>query len=112
MLSVTASPPGPTGGFVLEQPWPDRAGPPDVLWHELLLPAALNSPSPNMTRIATSRPMTQPRTVLNLVHSARTSCAKPSRPVWRPGRYGVTVPAVIALPPLRWPGWRGTRPRP
>ena len=36
-------------------------------------------------------PMTQPRTVLNLVHSARSSCAKPSRPVRSSDRYGVTV---------------------
>ena len=60
----------------MEQPWPDRAGPPDspdVLWHEPLVPTAANSPSPSMTRTATTRPMTQPRTVLNLIHSARRS---------------------------------------
>ena len=80
-------------------PWPDRAGPPLVLWHELLVAPAANSPSPAVTRTATSVPMTQPRTVLNLVHSARRSWAKPSCPACWPGRYGVTVPAVIAPPP-------------
>ena len=73
-----------------------------------MAPAA-NSPIPAVTRTATVMPMTQPRTVLNLVHSARRSCAKPSRPAWRSGgRYGVTVPAVIA-PPVRLRR-RGCRP--
>ena len=67
-------------------PWPDRAGPPLVLWHELLVAPAANSPSPAVTRTATTVPMTQPRTVLNLVHSARRSWPKPSRPAWRSGR--------------------------
>ena len=52
-----------------------------------MAPAA-NSPIPAVTKAATVMPMTQPRTVLNLVHSARRSCAKPSRPVCWPGRYG------------------------
>ena len=34
-------------------------------------------------------PTTQPRTVLNLVHSARKSWEKPSRPAGGPERYGV-----------------------
>src|ERR1017187_4541972 len=112
--ALTASPPGPTGGMVM-QPWPVRAGPPLVLWHELLLAPAANSPSPTITSTATTVPMTQPRTVLNLVHSARRSGAKPSRLVCWSGWYGVTVPAVIGPAPQCRPGQpqrRGTRPRP
>ena len=33
-------------------------------------------------------PMTQPRTVRNLVHSARSSCVNPSRPAGCPGGRG------------------------
>ena len=51
-------------------------------------------------------PITQPRTVRNLVHSARSTCAKLpgpaiSRPgpVRTPGRLGAAVPVLIAPPP-------------
>jgi hypothetical protein len=40
-------------------------------------------------------PMTQPRTVLNLIHSARSSAPKPGDPAGRTGRYGVTVSLII-----------------
>ncbi len=49
---------------------PVRTGPPLVLWQERLLAPAANNPIPAVTRTATTVPMTQPRTVLNLVHSA------------------------------------------
>ncbi len=45
------------------------------------LPDPVSHPKPTVASAATIMPMTQPRTVLNLVHSARTSCANPSRPV-------------------------------
>ena len=68
-----------------------------------MLAATRNSPSPAVTRIATIMPMTQPRTVRNLVHSACSSWLKPSGPSCTGERYGVRV--VIA-PILRQPGRR------
>ena len=53
------------------------------------------SPRATIASTATIIPMTQPRTVLNLTHSARSSCANPSCPACTPGRY---VMAVIAPP--------------
>ena len=41
--------------------------------------------------------MTQPRTVRNLVHSARSACANPSRPALAGERYGAI--AVMTTPP-------------
>ena len=62
--------------------------------HSLFAP--VSAPMPTMTSSATIMPMTQPRTVLNLVHSARSSWAKPSRPVCSSDRYGVRVAHDVA----------------
>ena len=45
--------------------------------HSLFDP--VSAPSPTMSSIATAMPMSQPRTVRNLVHSARRSWVNPSR---------------------------------
>ena len=74
------------------------------IWMPHSLFAPVSAPMPTMTSIATIMPMTQPRTVLNLVHSARSNWAKPSRPVRSSDRYGASV--VMTWPPP------GTRPRP
>ena len=60
-------------------------------------------------------PTTQPRTVRNLVHSARSSCANPSRPRADWERYGVHGARSSRLPATAAYGRRrprGTRPRP
>jgi hypothetical protein len=49
-----------------------------------------------MASAATIMPITQPRTVRNLVHSERSTRAKPALLAGAPARRGVTVPAVIA----------------
>ena len=49
-----------------------------VIWMPHSLFAPVSAPSPTMTSAAAVTPMTQPRTVRNLVHSARRSWANPS----------------------------------
>jgi hypothetical protein len=68
------------------------------------------SRKPAVTITSTAIAITQPRTDLNLVHSARSSSQKPSRPGRACDRYGVMVPAVIARHPRR-PLRHGTPPR-
>ncbi len=63
----------------MKQLAPDRTGPPPVPWQELPLAPAANSPRPTITSTATTVPVTQPRTVLNLVHSACRPDPNPSR---------------------------------
>ena len=75
---MTASPPGPSGTFG-RQAAPLSTGPVGLVWQLLLPPTEMSSPSPTVTSAATTIPMTQPRTVRNLVHSARSNCPNPSR---------------------------------
>ena len=49
-------------------------------WHDLCPPPEASSPTPAITRTPTSAPMIQPRTVRNLVNSARSACLKPFLP--------------------------------
>ena len=55
-------------------------------WKLHWLFAPVSAPSPTMSSSPTSRPMTQPRTVRNFVHSARSSEPNPSLPVAAGGR--------------------------
>ena len=57
---------------------PVRAWPP-LSVHELVVLQAASVPKPTITKTATATVIVQPRTVRNLVHSACSSCAKPSR---------------------------------
>jgi hypothetical protein len=57
---------------------PLRDGPP-LFEQELVVLQAESVPNPTITRTATATVIVQPRTVRNLVHSACSSCAKPSR---------------------------------
>jgi len=78
--SVTASPPGPVSGARHPVHWP-----------------MLSSANPVGSAAATRMVMTQPRTVRNFVHSARSSRANPSRrPALRSGR---RVPSATMMPP-------------
>ncbi len=61
-------------------PVPCPLAPALTAWQELWPPPEASSPTPAIARTATSAPMTQPRTVRNLVHSARSAWPKPSRP--------------------------------
>ncbi len=68
-LSVTGSPPGPVGTAGCLDVQDD--GP--VGQNEKRLPDALTNDRSTMTRAAAPSAITHPRTVLNLVHSARSS---------------------------------------
>jgi hypothetical protein len=71
---VTHSPPGPVGGAGQAS---DGLLGPNCMPHSLFAP--VSAPSPTMSSIAMAMPMSQPRTVRNLVHSDRRSWANPSR---------------------------------
>src|SRR6516225_7076989 len=85
----------------------------DMPGGQVLVPLALtpppeaNRPNPTITSTATIMPVTQPRTVRNLVHSACSSWAKSPRLAGADERQGLTV--VIAPLP-RQPGQRGIPP--
>src|SRR5215471_13891279 len=70
-------------------------------------PPESNRPNPTITSTATIMPVTQPRTVRNLVHSACSSWAKSPRLASADELEGLTV--VIAPLP-RQPGQRGIPP--
>ena len=61
---------------------------PNCMPHSLFAP--VSAPSPTMSSIAMAMPMSQPRTVRNFVHSARSNWAKPSRPARSSDRYGAS----------------------
>ena len=69
---------------------PVRTGPPGPLLQAMWALPAANSPTRSMTTAATKMPMTQPRTVRNLVHSACSTRPKPpaARRRGAPGRGG------------------------
>src|SRR5215469_6774080 len=75
-LSVTGSPPGPVGTAGCLDVQDDRP----VGQNEKRSPDALTNERSAMTRAAAPRAITDPRTVLNFVHSAQSSGAKPSWP--------------------------------
>src|SRR5580698_4050814 len=87
-LSFTGSPPGPAGTL---------GAPAAPSWW---LAAVPSSPTRTTASAAPTMLTHQPRTVLNLVHSAPSNWRKPSRPGRGRGRYGVIV-GVIAAPPRR-----------
>ena len=79
---------------------PGCTRPAPLLQLTLLWPPA-NSPTRSISTAAITVAMTQPRTVRNLVHSARRIRPNPSRSCGRrPGR-GRAMVAVIAPPPGR-----------
>src|SRR5947208_15471974 len=87
--------------------WQDRP----LTLQELLLAAAASSPTSMVTSAATVIPMTQPRTVRNLIHSARRISAKLSRSGLAGARDGAWVVTVMTghPPPHCEPG--GPAPR-
>ena len=110
-LSVTTSPPGPYGTCGT-QALPVFTGPP-LIWHAMPALAAVNTPRKMVSSPARIMPITQPRTLRNLIHSARTREPKPPRGLAaapglgpRDGRGGhrgtscpVLVPAASASKP-------------
>src|SRR5215468_6265143 len=85
----------------------DTPGGQAVVPRGLTPPPEVNRPNPTITSTATIMPVTQPRTVRNLVHSACSSWAKSPRLASADERRGLTV--VIAPLP-RQPGQRGIPP--
>src|SRR5579875_3334402 len=82
-LSLTASPPGPVrtcGLLIVHLPLMH-----DSAW----LPFAVRNASSTTSSAAATAAITQPRTVRNFVHSARSCRVNPSRPVRTAGVYGV-----------------------
>ena len=67
--------------------------------HEVRLPAADSSPTSTVSSVATVMPITQPRTVRNLVHSARSVPAKLSRLAGSGGAWGLAILCRKYWPP-------------
>src|SRR6478752_3597678 len=76
--STTASPFGPTTTQSVAAP--HGVGPPSTV-----------KPSRTVSTAASNRPITQPRTVRNFVHSDLTNCAKPASVTTISDRYAVAV---------------------
>ncbi len=75
---------------------PVLAGRPGPELQLMLACPAANRPTRSISAAATTIPMTQPRTLRNLVHSARTRGQRRSRPAGPLARCGVIVGAVMA----------------
>jgi len=109
-LSVTISPPGPRG-IVGRQALPDFGAPP-LIWQPMFAFAAANTPRKMVSSPARIMPITQPRTLRNLIHSARSREAKPPPRAPSPGpasgRGAEMTWLVIAAPPA--PRRRRSRP--
>src|SRR6202167_2690087 len=96
---MTGTPPGPVG-------WTGQADGPLDATHELLTSLARKTKAV-IAAIVTSTAITQPRTVRNLVHSARTRRQKLSRSGVNRERCGATARVVMTSPPpgTRRSGW-------
>jgi hypothetical protein len=98
-LSVTTSPPGPCGMYG-RHARPVR-GAPLALWQPMLEFPAANRPTNTVSTPATIMPITQPRTVRNLVHSEHSSEPNPPPRVLASAAAPRTdmVSVLIARPP-------------
>ncbi len=100
---MTAPPPGPVA-TVLASTWHSPCA--QVIGSLLFAMPARAIGTSAVAAAAASMAMIQARMVRNLVHSARSTCAKPSCAARWPERYGVIVAAIT--PPAQ-PVWRGIR---